>query len=144
MQNSEKFVVASGTVEFANFVITPANILPSDQRIRAFRYFPTPQNISGIQVCLSHQSSLVLPITPTRHHFASMLSRPQLPNSIIGYNPSLQSKDAALDESTEWVRLFDSKCVTCLAKDWSKKSIGFWILHHSYLLLSGSENSVRR
>ena len=39
-----------------------------------------------------------------------------------------QSKAAILDKITEGVRIFDSKRVTCLATDWSKKGIGFWLL----------------
>ena len=35
-----------------------------------------------------------------------------------------QSKAATLDK----IRIFDSKRVTCLATDWSKKGIGFWLL----------------
>ena len=38
-----------------------------------------------------------------------------------------QSKAAILDKITEGVRIFDSKRVTCLATDWSKKGKGFWL-----------------
>ena len=39
-----------------------------------------------------------------------------------------QSKAAILDKITEGVRIFDSKRVSCLATDWSKKGTGFWFL----------------
>ena len=118
-------------MEFAGFVITPTDIQPSDKHIRAIRDFPTPQNITDIRSWfglinqVSYCDSLRNDMAPFREHLK--------PSSTFYWDDQLQkvfeqSKAAILDKITEGVRIFDSKRVTCLATDWSKKGISFWLL----------------
>ena len=39
-----------------------------------------------------------------------------------------ESKDVIISEIDEGVRIFDKNKPTCLATDWSKNGIGFWLL----------------
>ena len=128
VQNPEKFVFGSDTVEFAGFVITTTDIQPSDKHIRAIRDFPTPQNITDIRSWfglinqVSYCDSLRNDMAPFREHLK--------PSSTFHWDDQLQqvfeqSKAAILDKITEGVRIFDSRRITCLATDWSKKGIGF-------------------
>ena len=128
---SRKFVFGSDTVEFAGFGITPTDIQPSDKHIRAIRDFTTPQNITDIRSWfglinqVSYCASLRNDMAPFREHLK--------PSSTFFWDDQLQqvfekSKAVILDKITEGVRIFDSKRVTCLATDWSKKGIGFWLL----------------
>ena len=118
-------------MEFAGFVITPTDIQPSDKHIRAIRDFPTPQNITDIRSWfglinqVSYCDSLRNDMAPFREHLK--------PSSTFYWDDQLQkvfeqSKAAILDKINEGVRIFDSKRVTCLATDWSKKGISFWLL----------------
>ena len=128
VQNPEKFVFGSDTVEFAGFVITPTDIQPSDKHIRAIRDFPTPQNITdfrswfGLINQVSYCDSLRNDMAPFREHLK--------PSSTFYWDDQLQqvfeqSKAAILDKITEGVRIFDSKRVTCLATDWSRNASVF-------------------
>ena len=131
VQSPDMYLFGSDTVEFAGFVITPTDIQPSDKHIRAIRDFPTPQNITDIRSWfglinqVSYCDSLRNDMAPFREHLK--------PSSTFYWDDQLQqvfeqSKAAILDKITDGVRIFDSNCVTCLATDWSKKGIGFWIL----------------
>ena len=129
----------------------------SDKHIRAIRDFPTPRNITDIRSWfglinqVSYCDSLRNDMVPFREH--------RKPSSTFYWDDQLQqvfeqSKAAILNKFTAGVRIFDPKRVTCLATDWSKNGIGFWLLQKyctckvitpicCYLLLNGMKNSVR-
>lgn len=62
VQNPEKFIFGSDTVESAGFVITPTDIQPSDKHIRVIRDFPTPQNITDIRSWFSLVNQVSYPV----------------------------------------------------------------------------------
>ena len=118
-------------MEFAGFVITPTDIQRSDKHIRAIRDFLTPQNITDIRSWfgLINQVSYCDPLRNDMAPFCKHLK----PSSTFYWDDQLQQvfeqpKAVILDKITEGVRIFDSKRVTCLATDRSKKGIGFWLL----------------
>ena len=120
--DSQKIAFGSDTVEFAGFVITPTDNHPSDKHICAIHDFPTPQNRHPILV-QPHQPSVVMrfplnDMTPLRERLKpwSTFYRDDQLQQVFR-----QSKAAILEKITEGVRIFDSKRVTGLATDWSKK-----------------------
>ena len=121
-------------MESAGFVITQTDIQPvtniSAQSVTFLRH--KTSQIADLGLASSTKYRTATPSATTWHLSASISSRRQ---RSIGFYwddqlPQVfeQSKAAILDKITEGVRLFDSKRVTCLATDWSKKGIGFWLL----------------
>lgn len=128
--NPDKFVFGADTVEFTGFEITPNSIRPCKKYLDAIRNFPTPANTTDIR-------SWFGPVNQISYAFATadrMLPFRELlkPGTPFHWDDTLdkifkESKEVIISEIEEGVRIFDKFKPTCLATDWSKHGIGFWL-----------------
>ena len=128
--NPEKFVFAADQVEFAGFEVTMTNVQPCDRFIRGILDFPIPKSITDIRSWfgLVNQASYAFSMADNMLPFRSLLQ----PGTKFEWTHSLNdafqtSKLAIAREIQKGVRIFDKSKPTCLATDWSKSGIGFWL-----------------
>jgi hypothetical protein len=128
--NPHKFRFAEDTVEFAGFTITPTEVRPSDKFLASIRDFPTPKGITDIRAWfgLVNQVSYSFSMTTAMLPFRSLLK----PSTPFQWTPelaeALKASKAHICHSIEMgVQIFDKDRPTCLATDWSKDGIGFWL-----------------
>ena len=128
--NPDKFVFGADTVEFAGFEITPSNVRPCRKYLDAIRNFPTPANITDVRSWfgLINQVSYAFAATERMLPFRQLLQ----PGTPFQWTDELhtlfeESKSVIISEIEEGVRIFDKSKPTCLATDWSKGGIGFWL-----------------
>ena len=128
--NPDKFVFGQDTVEFAGFEITPSSVRPCARYLDAIRNFPTPTNITDIRFWfgLINQVSYAFAASSRMQPFRQALK----PGTPFLWNKELdnlfnESKSIITNEVEEGVRIFDKSKPTCLATDWSKTGIGFWL-----------------
>ncbi len=128
--NPKKFVFAEDTIKFAGFEITQEAVRPCQESLDAILNFPRPQNISdmrswyGLLNQVAYAFSIAEHMQPFRH-----LMKPGTPFVWSSELDELfeESKQAIIREIEEGVRIFDKSKPTCLATDWSKTGIGFWL-----------------
>ena len=128
--NPEKFRFAEDKVEFAGFEITTDTVKPCRKYTRAISEFPTPKNLTDIRSWfgLVNQVSYAFSMTDTMLPFRALLK----PSNTFHWDESLQqafdnSKKTIIEEIQHGVRIFDKSKPTCLATDWSKQGIGYWL-----------------
>ena len=128
--NPEKFVFAQDSVEFAGFEITNESVRPCKSYLKAILDFPSPQNITDIRSWfgLINQVSYAFSMTDRLQPFRQLLK----PGTPFLWNETLEnlfqeSKAVIVNEIEKGVRIFDKSKPTCLATDWSKTGIGFWL-----------------
>lgn len=128
--NPTKFSFAKDDVDFAGFTITLDSVRPCEKYLQAIRDFPTPKNITDIRSWfgLVNQVSYAFSMAPRMLPFRDLLK----PATPFQWNPDLntaftESKTVIIREIHEGVRIFDKQKSTCLATDWSKNGIGFWL-----------------
>ncbi len=129
--NPEKFIFAQDEVEFAGFDITMDSVKPSAKHFQAILNFPTPQNITDVRSWfgLVNQVSYAFSMADKMLPFRRLLQ----PGTPFRWDEDLdhlfeESKTVITREIEEGVRIFDKSKPTCLATDWSKQGIGFWLL----------------
>jgi len=129
--NPPKFVFAADEVEFAGFEITATDVRPSRKYLQTIIDFPTPKNRTDIRSWfgLVNQVSYTFSMTKRMEPFRKYL-KPGVPfvwdeemDSIFN-----ESKQVILSEIEKGVRIYDPSKPTCLATDWSKTGIGYWLL----------------
>ena len=128
--NIPKFVLAEETVEFAGFEVTSQSVRPCHQYLQAILDFPTPGNITDIRSWfgLLNQVSYTFSMAPKMQPFRALLK----PGTPFTWDETLEclfqeSKHQIVQEIERGVRIFDKNLPTCLATDWSKCGIGFWL-----------------
>ena len=128
--NPDKFTFAADTVEFAGFEITPDSVRPCAKYLDAIRHFPTPSSITDMRSWfgLVNQVSYAFAATARMLPFRESLK----PGSPFLWNDDLnrlfeESKSAIISDIEDGVRIFDKSKPTCLATDWSKTGIGYWL-----------------
>ena len=128
--NPDKFVFAADTVEFAGFEITSDSVRPCQKYLDAIRHFPTPNNITDMRSWfgLINQVSYAFAATERMLPFRESLK----PGTPFLWNDELnqlfeESKSVIISEIEDGVRIFDKSKPTCLATDWSKTGIGYWL-----------------
>jgi hypothetical protein len=129
--NPEKFVFGQDTVEFAGFEITPDSVRLSKKHSEAIRNFPTPANITDVRSWFSliNQVSFTFSMAEKMLPFRQLL-KPGTPFKQDDNLNSLfeESKTVIINEIEKGVLIFNPRRPTCLATDWSKTGIGFWLL----------------
>ena len=128
--NPDKFKFAADTVEFAGFEISTSHVRPSNHYTEAIAQFPSPRNITDIRSWfgLVNQVSYAFSTAPTMLPFRELLR----PGSQFYWDSTLedlfnQSKQRIIKDIEEGVQIFDKKRPTCLATDWSRTGVGFWL-----------------
>ena len=128
--NPSKFRFAQDEVEFAGFEITRTEVKPWRKYLRAISEFPTPTGITDIWAWfgLVNQVAYAFSMASVVSPFRSLLK----PSSPFTWSTDLQqafdaSKTEICTRIQEGVRIFDKNRLTCLATDWSKDGIGYWL-----------------
>ena len=128
--NPDKFVFGADTVEFTGFEITPNSVRPCKKYLDAIHNFPTPANTTDIRSWfgLVNQVSYAFLTADRMLPFRELLK----PGTPFHWDDTLdkifkESKEVIIREIEEGVRMFDKFKPTCLATDWSKHGIGFWL-----------------
>ena len=128
--NPTKFRFAKDEVEFAGFDITNSTVKPSSKYLKAITEFPTPRNLTDVRSWfgLVNQVSYALSLTAAMAPFRSLL-RPSQPFLWTEAHDTAftTSKNAIATEIKKGVEIFDPEKPTCLATDWSKTGIGYWM-----------------
>ena len=128
--NPDKFTFAKEEVEFAGFTITNDSVRPSKKYVKAIADFPTPKNLTDVRSWfgLINQVSYLFSMTDVMLPFRNLLK----PSNKFHWDDDLEeafqkSKSTIIDEINHGVTIFDKTKPTCLATDWSKHGIGFWL-----------------
>ena len=128
--NPDKFVFAQDTVEFAGFEITNDSVRPCSRYLNAILDFPTPKNITDMRSWfgLVNQVSYAFSMTDRMQAFRQLLK----PGTPFKWDEQLEclfqeSKAVIVSEIEHGVQIFDKNKPTCLATDWSKNGIGYWL-----------------
>ncbi|VDI45747.1 Hypothetical predicted protein [Mytilus galloprovincialis] len=129
--NPEKFHFAQDTVEFAGFEITNDSVRPCKRYLQAILDFPTPKNITDVRSWfgLVNQVSYAFSMADRLKTISSIDQN--LVHHFFGINQLetlfQETKTVIVSEIEEGVRIFDKSKPTCLATDWSKSGLGFWL-----------------
>lgn len=129
--NPEKFIFSQDEVEFAGFTITLNSVRPCNRYLQAIQEFPTPKNITDIRSWfgLLNQVSYAFSMAKRVQPLRQLLKPEQKFEWTDELNTIFEeSKDVIIAEIEEGVQIFDKTKPTCLATDWSKEGIGFWLL----------------
>ena len=128
--NPTKFSFARCTQEFAGFEVTPTTVRPCPGYLDAIRNFPTPCNITDVRSWfgLVNQVSYAFASAERMLPFRNLLK----PGTRFQWTARLQelfeeTKSVIINEIHMGVEIFDMSKPTCLATDWSKDGIGFWL-----------------
>ena len=128
--NPTKFSFARCTQEFAGFEVTPTTVRPCPGYLDAIRNFPTPCNITDVRSWfgLVNQVSYAFASAERMLPFRNLLK----PGTRFQWTTRLQelfeeTKSVIINEIHMGVEIFDMSKPTCLATDWSKDGIGFWL-----------------
>ena len=124
--NSQK-----NTVAFTGFEITPTSVRPCPQVIEAIKEFPKPRNITDVRSWfgLINQAAYAFASADRMKPFRNLLK----PNSVFKWTDNLdtlfeETKVIIVQEIQKGIEIFDKRRPTCLATDFSKEGIGFWLL----------------
>lgn len=130
IQNPKKFILGADTVEFAGFEITPDSVRPCKRYLQAIADFPTPCNITDIRSWFGpiNQVTYTFSMTDMMLPFHELLK----PNKNFYWDDHLQDlfdtlKLCIVQEIKNGVRIFNKNKPACLATNWSKVGIGFWL-----------------
>ena len=128
--NPEKFVFCPHPNSFAGHDITPSHVRPNQTYLDAIRNFPKPQSITDMPSWFGLINQVAYAFASAEHMlpFREALK----PGSPFTWTQDLEklfeeSKTAIVQEIENGVRIFDKSKPTCLATEWSKHGIGYWL-----------------
>ena len=132
--NSDKFQFAQETVDFAGLEVSMDGVRPARKFLESIRTFPRPETISearaffGMINQVSYSFSMSPIMEPLRH-----LLKPDTWRGGFNWTPELNrtfelAKEEIISSVTEGVKHFDVERWTCLATDWSRQGIGFFLM----------------
>ena len=117
-------------MEFAGFEITCSEVKPCRKYLRAIADFPTPQGITDVRAWfgLVNQVAYAFSMASVMSPFRTLLK----PSTPFTWTDELQqafdsSKEEICERIKEGVQIFEKDRPTCLATDWSKDGIGYWL-----------------
>ena len=129
--NSDKFQFCQDVVDFAGLKVTEAGVTPSDSMLAAISNFPVPKNITDARSWfgLVNQVAWAYSLGPIMQPFRELVKH----NATFVWNDLLdqafqESKVKIVELVKEGIAAFDVNRVTCLAPDWSKEGMGFFLL----------------
>ena len=128
--NPTKFAFAKLETDFASFAVGPSTVGPCQSFIEAIKNFPSPKNTTDIRSLfgLINQVSYAFASAERMQPFRDFLK----PNVHFTWTDEMQSlfeeaKSLIINEVRQGVEIFDKSKPTCLATDWCKDGIGFWL-----------------
>ena len=143
--NPDKFVFGADTVEFAGFEITPDNVRRCRKYLQAILDLQTPKDITDVRSWCGrvNQVSYAFSVAGKMLPFRQLLK----PGTPYVWDETLESafqKSKTVSEIAEGVKIFDQQKPTCLATDWSKSGIGFWLLPNAVPVLRSNPSVATR
>lgn len=129
--NPSKFEFALDIIDFAGFTVTLDSIKPCLKMMKAILEFPLPATLKGLQAWFGivnqvayafAQSSIMFPFRELLQKDRKFYWDSTLDALFI------KSKDNILQKIEDGVKMFDLNLHTCLATDWSKTGLGFFLL----------------
>ena len=128
--NPDKFVFARDTVEYVGFEITRDSVKPAPSMLKAIKEFPAPTNITSMRSFfgLVNQVSFAFSMKDTMAPFRELLR----PSSEFYWDDKLQhlfeeAREEIVRKVEAGVRMFEMDRITCVAPDWSKEGVGFFL-----------------
>ena len=136
--NSDKFIFAQKTAEFAGFEITSDTVRPSRAFLQSITDFPVPKSLTDVRAWFGvvNHVAYAFAMADVMMPFRRLLK----PGS-FAWTAELQdlfdmSKRTIVEQVTKGVQIFETDRPTVLATDWSRTGIGFWLLQ-KYCACSG-------
>ena len=128
--NPKKFQFCKREVVFAGLVVSESGVRPPQEMFRSIREFPTPKNITDVRAWFGMVAQVAFAFSrlPAMAPFRHLLST----KTPFAWSSELEeafasSKEAVIKECERGVRNFNPALPTCLATDWSKMGLGFWL-----------------
>ncbi len=117
------------------FDITPTTVKSCQKYVRAISDFPTPKNLMDVRSWfgLVNQVSYAFSMTAAMTPFRELLKPTQKFEWTASHDAAFrESKRVIAQEIQHGVEIFDKNKPTCLATDWSKDGVGYWLFqkHH--------------
>lgn len=142
--NPQKFHFAEDEVEFAGFTVTLDGIKPSQSTLDAILNFPTPKDITGVRSWfgLVNQIAYAIAISSRMAPFRDLLK----PRQSWYWDETLdrlfrETKQEIVAQIEHGVTAFEVDRPTCIATDWSKTGMGFFLLQkHCQCSMSKAPN----
>ena len=132
--NPDKFQFGQEKVEFAGLDVTMDGVKPCRKFLDSIRSFPRPNTLSEARSFFGmiNQVAYSFSMSSIMEEFRHLL-KPDTWSEGFTWSEELVSKfDTAKEEIvkavTDGVKYFDVKRLTCLATDWSRQGIGFFLL----------------
>lgn len=126
----DKFVFAQDTVTFAGFEIGNSTVKPARKFTKAIAEFPTPASTTDVRSWfgLVNQVAYAFSRAATMAPFRDLLK----PATTFAWSTDLQeafdeSKQTIIEQINAGVEIFERNRPTCIATDWSKTGIGYWM-----------------
>ena len=135
--NPDKFQFGQDSVRFAGLEITNDGVRPSKRFLEAIRAFPAPTNITearsffGMINQVTYAFAMSGLMEPFRHLLK--LDTPFIWSDLLQAKFE-QAKEKIIAKVTEGIKHFDPTRRTCLATDWSKSGLGFFLMQNVWLL----------
>ena len=130
--NSDKFQFGQETVEFAGLEVTMDGVRPSRKFLEAIRAFPSPKTLSEARSFFGMVNQVNYAFAMSTHMAAFRhLLRPDTWEAFEWNNALKVEFEAAKEKIVEavetGVKHFELSRPTCLATDWSKQGLGFFL-----------------
>ena len=129
--NPEKFMLGKEEIEFVGFQLTKDGIKPTEETLQAIREFPAPTDITGVRSFfgLVQQVSYAFSLTAVMAPFRDLLKS----KATFYWDEALQmvfeqAKEMIVREIIKGVKMFDKHKPICVATDWSKEGLGFFLM----------------
>ena len=111
-------------------VLDEDRVRPPDEFFNSIRSFPTPLNITDIRAWFGMVAQVAytfseLPVMAPFRHLLS--TKTPFAWSAEMDEAFAASKEAIIKACVDGVKTFDPKLPTCLATDWAKVGIGYWL-----------------
>ena len=128
--NPSKFQFCQEEVDYLGFRVTMTGIKPPSDFMESILNFPTPRNITDVRswygavAQISYSFSTCPAMLPFRHLLSAKVP--------FSWSAELEtafqaSKQEIVRQCQEGVRTFNPSLPTCLATDWCKFGMGFWL-----------------
>ena len=127
----DKFVFGEDVVDFAGHTVTLDSIKPTIKMLKAIKEFPTPTTIRGVRGWFGVIAfiSYAFAFSAAMHPFRELLEKKRK----FYWDSTLdelfaRTKEYVIEQVVEGVKIFEIGRVTCVATDWSKTGVGFFLL----------------
>ena len=132
--NSDKFQFGQETVEFAGLDVTMDGVRPCGKFLEGIKSFPRPDTLSearsffGMINQVSYSFAMSSVMEPFRH-----LLKPDTWAAGFSWTEELEqgfklAKEKIIEAVSDGVKYFEMGRQTCLATDWSRQGIGFFLM----------------